>query len=159
MTSDYAVNVFLNYLFGFLIIYSIFIIALMVFSCICMWKIFEKAGIEGWKSLIPLYSTYLLFKLSWGEGWFFLLLYVPIANWVVLLIVSLKIAQSFGQETIFGVGLFFLAPVFYGILAFNSKMVYCGVAEESTGHGSKKRNQENYNNDSSYQNWYDEDGE
>ena len=34
--------------------------ALMV---IASWKIFEKAGEAGWKSIIPIYNVYILFKI------------------------------------------------------------------------------------------------
>ena len=43
---------------GFIII-SLSII-LIIFSCICWYKIFEKMGIEGWKAFIPVYVVYLL---------------------------------------------------------------------------------------------------
>lgn len=45
----------------------IFGLAFYVLFTVAMWKIFEKAGVEGWKSLIPLYSTYLLYKIVWDE--------------------------------------------------------------------------------------------
>jgi hypothetical protein len=36
-------------------IFLLFFFAFFVFFIICHWKIFTKAGQEGWKSLIPLY--------------------------------------------------------------------------------------------------------
>lgn len=29
-----------------------------IIIAICMWKIFEKAGLEGWKAIIPFYNIY-----------------------------------------------------------------------------------------------------
>lgn len=37
-------------------------LALTVFTIVCMWMIFEKLDIEGWKCLIPFYNSYVLFK-------------------------------------------------------------------------------------------------
>lgn len=37
---------------------------------ICMWNIFEKAKIDGWKALIPFYNFYLLCELAWRPGLF-----------------------------------------------------------------------------------------
>lgn len=34
---------------------------LVVLNYIGMWKVFVKAGIPGWKCLIPFYNTYLIF--------------------------------------------------------------------------------------------------
>ncbi len=30
------------------------LIPLLIFYVICLWKVFEKAGVEGWKALIPI---------------------------------------------------------------------------------------------------------
>lgn len=37
---------------------------------IANWKIFKKAGEAGWKSLIPIYNIYILFKISGVRAWF-----------------------------------------------------------------------------------------
>ena len=34
-----------------------------VFVIIALWKIFEKAGVKGWKSLIPIYNFYCFLKI------------------------------------------------------------------------------------------------
>lgn len=34
-----------------------------IFVVIAMWKIFTKAGIKGWKSLIPIYNMYCAYKM------------------------------------------------------------------------------------------------
>jgi|GEM_PF-584415 len=41
-----------------------------VITVIGMWKIFSKAGEEGWASLIPFYNRYVLFKVSGMKNWF-----------------------------------------------------------------------------------------
>ena len=40
------------------------------------WRVYQKMGIQGWKSLIPLYSQYLLFKAVYGNGWVVLQLWL-----------------------------------------------------------------------------------
>lgn len=40
-------------------------LALAVLLIIAHWKMFTKAGEAGWKSIIPIYSSYVLFKLVW----------------------------------------------------------------------------------------------
>ena len=45
-----------------------------VIGMVGRWKVFEKAGIDGWKSLIPFYGTYLLYRHTWVRGrWLFIL--------------------------------------------------------------------------------------
>lgn len=91
-----------------------------------MWKMFSKAGEPGWASIIPFYNAYVLFKITWGSGIKFLLLLIPIANFVILIMTQIKLAKAFGKSTSFAVGLIFLSPIFYVILGFDSSE-YLGV--------------------------------
>lgn len=133
-------------------------IAMIVFT----WMIFVKAGVPGWASLIPFYSTWkegtiatskkgiviglivcqvgMLLSMvpmyggifaalasesassatsMYATGGFGLILFLlfAIACMVLSVILYIKLARAFGQETGFGVGLALLFPVFAGILA------------------------------------------
>ena len=98
----------------------IFYIAVLVFYVFVMWKIFVKAGEPGWASIVPFYNTYVLFKISWGNGWLFLLALIPFVNFVILIITYVKLAQAFGKGGGFAAGLIFLSFIFLPILAFDS---------------------------------------
>lgn len=39
----------------------LFSLAIVVFLIVGEWKLFVKAGKQGWKSIIPFYNTYVLF--------------------------------------------------------------------------------------------------
>lgn len=93
-------------------------LAWYVLTVIALWKMFEKAGEAGWKSIIPAYNSYIMYKLSWGNGWFFLLLLLPCVNVVVSIITSFKLAKAYGKGTGFGFGLLFLRNIFLLILGF-----------------------------------------
>jgi hypothetical protein len=98
-------------------IYSLIVLILAVTSIVSFWRIFEKAGDKGWKSLIPLYNTYTLFKVGGYNGWMFLLLLIPIVNIVILLLLSLKLAERFGKSTVFAVvALFLFNPIGFWII-------------------------------------------
>lgn len=43
-----------------------------ILTVAAQWVVFQKAGIAGWKSIIPIYNSYCLFKIAWGNGWVFL---------------------------------------------------------------------------------------
>lgn len=87
---------------------------------IAHWRIFVKANQPGWKSLIPFYNTYITFQIAWGQGWLMLLTLIPIVNIVVLAMLSIKLAHSFGKSTAFGWGLILLPGIFHMILGFGS---------------------------------------
>lgn len=98
---------------------TVIYLAVVVAAVVAMWKMFEKADEEGWKSLIPLYNTYTLFRIAGRNGWGFLLLLVPFVNLVVLLVVSIDLAKHFGKSAGFGVvGLWLFSVVGYLILGF-----------------------------------------
>lgn len=39
--------------------YAIFLFIIWILTVIAKWRIFTKAGLAGWKSIIPIYSDYL----------------------------------------------------------------------------------------------------
>jgi hypothetical protein len=90
------------------------------------WKTLEKGGETGAMSLlllVPCLSpvAYLPFtRLTGREWWWVLLMYIPIVNLVVLIILSIDIAKAYGKGAGFGVGLWLLPFIFYPILGFGS---------------------------------------
>lgn len=95
-------------------------LALVVLVIAGMWKVFTKAGEEGWKAIIPIYNTYVLLKIAGRPGWWLILFLIPFVNFIIWIIVSMDLAKSYGKGTGFGVGLIFLAPIFIMILGFGS---------------------------------------
>jgi len=87
---------------------------------IAWWKLFQKAGIPGWHSIIPFLNTYDMFKMSWGNGWLFLLLLIPFVGGIVALITQWKLGAAFGKGVGFRLGLIFLPNIFLLILGFGS---------------------------------------
>ena len=105
---------------------SLISLALYVLIVIGNWKLFEKAGEDGWKSIIPFLNTYIMFKIVYGSGWKFLLLLVPILGEVLLIAYYIRLAQAYGKSTGFGIGMIFLTPIFYLMLAFDNNAQYIG---------------------------------
>jgi hypothetical protein len=95
-------------------------LVLTVASIAGLAKIFEKANIEGWKAIIPFYSAYCLFKITWGNGWFFLLCLIPLVNIAIFIMTMNKLAQSFGKGIGYTIGLILLNPIFTILLGFGS---------------------------------------
>ncbi len=120
-------------LMAFIGVILLFSFALAVFMIVTEWKVFKKAGKEGWAALIPIYNVYVLFEITWGSGWYFLLLFlaiIPILGWIAVFVITVitydKLSKAFGKSSGFTVGLLFLCPIFIAILAFDSS-TYLGV--------------------------------
>ena len=93
-----------------------FILLVLFFAS--LWKIFEKAGVEGWKALIPIYNMWVLAEIIGLPGWVGLLMIIPYINFIVWLYFSYLLAKSFGKDVLFALGIFILPIVFLPILAF-----------------------------------------
>ena len=105
----------------------VFYVAVVVLVIIGLWKMFEKAGQPGWAAIIPFYNLYVLLQIAGRPGWWLILVFIPFVNLVIMLLLSLDIAKSFGKGTGFGIGLFFLVFIFYPILGFGDAK-YLGPA-------------------------------
>ncbi len=93
-------------------------VAFLVFYLASFWKVYTKAGQPGWAAVIPIYNFIVLMKIIGRPWWWILLFLVPIVNIVVLFIVYIDLAKSFGRSTGFGVGLALLGIIFLPILAW-----------------------------------------
>ena len=78
--SSYGLSAAFGLLFVFILIITIIGIATGIIMIVSNWKIFKKAGLEGWEALIPFYNLWCLVKISGLEWWFFLIIILPILS-------------------------------------------------------------------------------
>ncbi|MHB1336088.1 MAG: DUF5684 domain-containing protein [Candidatus Humimicrobiaceae bacterium] len=116
---------------GILFLYLLYF-TLIAFYIFCMWKIFVKAGKPGWAAIVPVYNILIELEITRLPWWFLLLMFVPLANFVILIFVMLALAKVFGKSTAFGIGLLFLSFIFIPMLAFG-KDKYDSSAEGILG--------------------------
>ena len=66
------------------------------------------------------YSCYVLItQVAGKQWWYFLLLFIPIVNFIVVIIINIEIAKAFGKTSLYGIfGLSFFAFIFYPLLGF-----------------------------------------
>ena len=50
---------------------------------IALWKAFTKAGESGWKAIIPIYHTYIEYKIAGMKNWFWYGLLIAVIFWVI----------------------------------------------------------------------------
>jgi hypothetical protein len=105
----------------------------VILQLIGFWKTLEKGGESGaWALLLLTGCLYPvafvpIAKLSGRPGWWVVLLYIPLVNIVVLAILSIDLAKSFGRGTGYGIGLWLLGWIFYPMLGLGSS-TYQGPA-------------------------------
>jgi len=130
--------------------------ALEVAAC---WRVFQKARQGGWKSLIPVYSNYIRYKISWRTRWFWvsgallaasivlgiwsgqgnlvtdaLSIAVGAAGAVVHVLGLYRLARAFGHGAPFTLGLVLCRPLFLVVLGLGGSE-YRGAGLEKAGTG------------------------
>ncbi|MBQ7802287.1 hypothetical protein IJ380_00225 [Candidatus Saccharibacteria bacterium] len=126
---------------GFLAGIGVFALIAYILMIIAWWKIFEKAGEAGWKSLIPIYNVYILCRIINFNFWYYIIL-VPVllgilgaifkegflgslvgfatglyTLWVEVF-TAIKLGRAFKKSTLFKLGLIFFPNIFALILGF-----------------------------------------
>lgn len=115
-----AATGFVGALAGFMAAYGVIMTIIGILMIVAQWLIFKKASKPGWASIVPIYNLVVLFKIVKLNAWLILLMLIPVANIILGIIVTLRLAKVFGKSTGFGIGLLFLSVIFYPILAFGS---------------------------------------
>lgn len=105
-------------LFG--LVFFVIWMGLLVIILASLWKVYAKAGQPGWAGIVPIYNLYVLTIIIGRPWWWLLLCLIPFVNFIVIIIMMIDLAKSFGKEALFGVGLALLGIVFFPILAFGS---------------------------------------
>lgn len=104
-----------------------------IVTIIGMWKVFEKAGKPGWRSIIPFLNMYDLMEIAGYNGWYFLIAFIPLVGPLVAAIMSaMGVSKKFGQGTLFTVLLVLISPIMYCVLGFGN-YAYEGAGAKKSG--------------------------
>ena len=102
-------------------------LAIIVLEIAGIWKAFTKAGQPGWAAIIPIYNVVVLLNIVGRPVWWIILFFVPLVNFIVMIMIAIDLANSFGKGIGFGLGLAFLSPIFIPMLGFGSAQ-YTGAS-------------------------------
>ncbi|GAA4280923.1 signal peptidase I [Gaetbulibacter aestuarii] len=93
----------------------IFILIIQIIHGLGTWKLYQKAGRKAWEAFVPLYNGIILLKIIKRPWWWIILLFLPIVNLIMFIIVWVETARSFGKNTYLDT---FLAVVTLGFYNF-----------------------------------------
>ena len=93
-------------------------LVLVVLIAASMWRVFEKAGQPGWAALVPIYNLVVLCQIVGRPVWWVILLFLPLVNLVIAIILAYDLARSFGHGVGMTLLLVILPFIAYPILGF-----------------------------------------
>ena len=116
----------LVFLLGIGAIMIIVAIAWAVFYYIGLWKLFKKAGKEGWEAIVPVYSTWVLVEIAGLKNYWFIISLAPtlgslitdnallsgvfsIASLLANVAIVYNISKKFNKDTTW-----FILSIFFG---------------------------------------------
>lgn len=114
--------------------YHIMIIALISLLLVLlpapgMYGMFRKAGIQGWKALIPFYNIGVILDLAKRPKHWFFWQFIPVVGWFVVLGIYIEFVKPFGKFKFYQHALTALAsPFYFAYVGFNKKDRFVGVA-------------------------------
>lgn len=115
-----------------MLIFDLIVLALCIVSIVALWKIYKKAGEHGWACLVPFYNNYVFYRMTWGNGWMFLLPTVLIFGYVFGLVFLML--SGFAGEAVLTIIMTILA-IGCGIASIVINIVTLHKLSKSFGHG------------------------
>ena len=77
------------------------------------WKLYVKAGRKAWEAFVPFYNAVIFMKVINRPWWWIILLFLPIINLIMLPVVWVETARSFGKNTLIDTTLAVVTLGFY----------------------------------------------
>lgn len=112
-------------------VYVVILLIAVAFAVLVNWRIFSKAYVPGWHSLIPFLSTYRFLQIAGMNPNLMFLMFIPcvgpIIVMVLLIIARYKLVLMFGGSSGLAVASIFVSGIVMLILAFSPKYDYVGV--------------------------------
>ncbi len=108
----------------------IFIINLIILllPAIGLYGMFKKAGVAGWKALIPIYNLWEMAQLAGMKKYWFFLQFIPIVGWFITIAILIEFVKVYGKHKFYQHALTVLVSFLYFIyIGFNKKDKFVGV--------------------------------
>lgn len=135
-----------------LLVLWVIALILWILRIIALWKAFERAWEWWWKAIIPVYCTYIKYKLAGMKNWFWYALVIAlilwivaacipsqeellsditgIITWIIHIVMTFKFARKYGWGVFTSILFVLFYPICILILGFGN-FKYLGKSEET----------------------------
>ncbi|MCF8423366.1 MAG: S26 family signal peptidase [Bacteroidia bacterium] len=109
---------------------NIIFLILVLISFVGLYKIFEKAGLPGWKALIPIYNFWVLGTIINRPKWWGLIMIVPGVNLIMYGVYGFHLARAFKKRMNNDLIMASFMPyLYFAYLGFNKGIKFFGVTD------------------------------
>ena len=100
-------------------IFGLVWLAIVILSIVGLWKLFEKAGKPGWAAIVPIYNCIVMLEIVGKPIWWIVLFFIPFVNIVIIVMVLIALAKSFGKSAGYGIACIFVGFILLPMLGFS----------------------------------------
>ena len=95
----------------------VIVVLVYVYFALSLSTIARKTGTpDEWMAWVPILNVYLMIKCAGRPGWWLILMFVPLVNFICSLLIWIEIAERRKKSVVLGV-LTCLFPILVGLLA------------------------------------------
>ncbi|WP_242132643.1 signal peptidase I [Aestuariivivens marinum] len=76
-----------------------FLLVIQLMHGLGTWKLYIIAGRKAWEAFVPVYNGIILMKIINRPWWWIILMFLPIVNLIMLIVVWVETARSFGKNS------------------------------------------------------------
>ncbi|MBN9413843.1 MAG: signal peptidase I [Candidatus Eremiobacteraeota bacterium] len=91
----------------------------VVVSFAAMWRLFTKAGRQGWEGIVPFYNAYVMSQFLRMPVWTVLLLFIPGVNFLAVIVFVHRLMMAFGKDVMWTIA---------GVIPFTSPFAFLALA-------------------------------
>lgn len=116
-----------------------FLFFILCFIILTNIAIYMKGGYSGFSLFVPFYSQYAYFDIAFGNGWLFLICFIPVVGIIYSFYAIYKMGKAFGKS---GWLTLFFPFIMLPIIAFSDMAIYRGTGKKYKAYveKGKKRN-------------------
>ncbi|RZL09713.1 MAG: signal peptidase I, partial [Pedobacter sp.] len=94
-----------------------------------LWKLFQKAGRQGWEAIVPIYNFWVMLEIVQRPKWWILLYLIPVVNLFVLIGVTIDLVKCFGKFKFIDHALAVLVPfIVLPLWGFDKDLKFLGAS-------------------------------
>ena len=140
---DYATAGLASGLIGFgivlFLVITLLVLAIVILEIAGEWKIFKKAGKNGWEAIVPIYNCWILVEIAGLNWWWFLLILLgsvvptigPLVSLFALFVCNYNIAKKFHKEVGTAILMTLFPYIMYPIMGFGKDYNFDNSVEVS----------------------------